>query len=95
VNVAFAGAALCHPGLAEARRASHERVRALLLMILAEARARNELDPDVVDADVVDDFIVVAEGTTLLALVDERHPGGCTGRLQRIAQRFVERLGRC
>lgn len=91
VNVAFAGAALSNPLLAQARRFSHERIRGLLLNILREARLRNELRSDVVDEDVVDDFIVTVEGTTLLTLVDGRHDAR-TDRLQRIADSFVAGL---
>jgi AcrR family transcriptional regulator len=93
VNVAFAGAALSNPRLAEARRGAHERIRSLLLTCLTEARERGELRPGVVDEDVVDDFIVVVEGGTLLTLVDgpaDERAG--TARLQRIATAFVEQL---
>jgi AcrR family transcriptional regulator len=92
VNVAFAGAALSNPRLVAARRGCHERVRSLLQACLAEARDRGELRPDVVDDDVLDDFIVVVEGGTLLTLVDGRHDGDHVARLERIAARFVERL---
>jgi AcrR family transcriptional regulator len=92
VNVAFAGAALSNPRLAEARRGAHERIRALLLTCLAEARERGELRPDVEDQDVVDDFVVVVEGGTLLALVDGRDDGDTTARLERIATTVVGNL---
>jgi AcrR family transcriptional regulator len=93
VNVAFAGAALSNPRLAEARRSCHERIRSLLLTCLTEARSRGELRAGVVDEDVVDDFIVVVEGGTLLTLVDHRtdEPAG-TARLNRIATSFVAHL---
>jgi hypothetical protein len=92
VNVAFAGAALSNPRLAEARRRSHERIRSLLLTCLAEARDRGELRPGVVDEDVVDDFVVVVEGGTLLTLVNVRGEPGAATRLTRIATSFVDGL---
>lgn len=93
VNVAFAGAALSNPRLAEARRRSHERIRGLLLTCLAEARERDELRPDVVDGDVVDDFVVLVEGSTLLTLVNapDDEPRRAE-RLERMAHSFVEQL---
>ena len=95
VNVAFAGAALSSPRLAEARRAAHERIRPLLLTCLREARERGELRPGVADEDVVDDFVVVVEGGTLLALVDVRSdPAANAARLRRIATSFVDSLRR-
>jgi AcrR family transcriptional regulator len=90
VNMAFAGAALSNPCLAKARRGSAGQIRALLRMVLAEARSLDELRHDIIDEDVVDDFIVVTEGSTLLTLADD-HECRCV-RLQRIATGFVERL---
>lgn len=91
VNVAFAGAALSHPGLAQARRASHARIRELLLVTLSEAHARDELRPDIGDEDVVDDFIVLVEGAALLTLVDGQDDER-VARLSRMADAFVDRL---
>jgi AcrR family transcriptional regulator len=92
VNVAFAGAALSSPGLAQARCSAHERIRALLRTCLAEAHAGGELRSGVTDDEVLDDFIVLVEGATLLTLVDGRHEDGRAARLQRMAGAFVERL---
>ncbi|WP_088284229.1 TetR/AcrR family transcriptional regulator [Kineosporia sp. A_224] len=92
VNVAFAGAALSNPLIAQARQSSHARIRGLLLGILAEARALGELRPDVVDDEVLDGFVVAVEGSTLLTLVDGRHDDGRVERLHRIADAFVDDL---
>ena len=92
VNLAFAAAALSHPHLAQARRSSHERIRALLGATLREARERGELRDGVVDEDVVDDVVVTVEGATLLTLVDGRYDDDRVRRLERIADEFVAGL---
>lgn len=97
VNVAFAGAALSHPRLAESRRASHVRIRELLRVCLREARELGELDDGVADDEALDDFIILVEGSTLLSLVDGWHDadrGHDADRLRRLAATFVDRLRR-
>ncbi|MFC7529520.1 TetR/AcrR family transcriptional regulator [Actinoplanes sp. GCM10030250] len=92
VNVAFAGAALSHPRLAESRRRSHQEIRLHLRNCLREARELNELRPGVDDEAVIDDFIILVEGSTLLSLVDGWAEEGRAERLSRLATQFVEQL---
>ncbi|WP_033340230.1 TetR/AcrR family transcriptional regulator [Catenuloplanes japonicus] len=94
VNVAFAGAALSHPRLAASRRASHLDIRELLRVCLREARERDEIADGTDDDAVIDDFIILVEGSALLSLVDGWAEEGRAGRLARIATDFVERLRR-
>jgi AcrR family transcriptional regulator len=94
VTVAFAGAALSHPRLAEARRRSHHDIRRQLYGCLAEARELNELRDTVSDSDVVDEFIVIVEGSGLFGLLDGPPDSDMNRRLTRIATTFVERLRR-
>ncbi|WP_327188349.1 TetR/AcrR family transcriptional regulator [Streptomyces xinghaiensis] len=93
VNVAFAGAALSSPRLAAARRDSHREIRELLRVCLREAREGGELRPGVEDDDVIDDFIIFVEGSTLLSLVDGWAEEGRGERLSRLATAFVGQLG--
>ncbi|MEV6347001.1 TetR/AcrR family transcriptional regulator [Actinoplanes sp. NPDC051851] len=92
VNVAFAGAALSHPRLAASRRQSHREIREHLQTCLREARDLHELRPDVEDASVIDDFIILVEGSTLLSLVDGWAEEGRAERLARRADNFVNQL---
>ena len=92
VNVAFAGAALSNPRLAESRRAAHQRIRPLLQVCLREARELGELRADVADEAVLDDFIILVEGSTLLSLVDGWAEEGRAERLDRLAAAFVDQL---
>ncbi|WFE29621.1 TetR/AcrR family transcriptional regulator [Solwaraspora sp. WMMD791] len=92
VNVAFAGAALSHPRLAAARREAHQRIRPLLQVCLREARDRGELRAGVADDEVLDDFIILVEGSTLLSLVDGLPEEGRADRLDRVATAFVDQL---
>jgi AcrR family transcriptional regulator len=92
VNVAFAGAALSHPRLAASRRASHLGIRELLRVCMREARELGEV-ASTVDADaVIDDFLILVEGSALLSLVDGWAEEGRADRLARIATSFVGRL---
>ncbi|MBQ0986489.1 TetR/AcrR family transcriptional regulator [Streptomyces sp. F63] len=93
VNVAFAGAALSSPRLAAARRDSHRVIRELLRVCLREAREGGELRPGVGEEDVIDDFIIFVEGSTLLSLVDGWAEEGRGARLSRLATAFVGQLG--
>jgi AcrR family transcriptional regulator len=92
VNVAFAGAALSHPRLAESRRASHLRIRDHLRVCMREAREAGELRSGVADDEVIDDFIILVEGSTLLSLVDGWAEEGRSERLARLAAAFVDQL---
>ncbi|WP_430781128.1 TetR family transcriptional regulator C-terminal domain-containing protein [Actinoplanes sp. G11-F43] len=92
VNVAFAGAALSHPRLAESRRDSHRSIRDHLLNCLREARELGELRPGVDDDIVIDDFIILVEGSTLLSLVDGWALEGRAERLSRLADQFTDQL---
>lgn len=92
VNVAFAGAALSHPLLAESRRESHRAIRVHLMNCLREARRLHELRPGVADEAVIDDFIILVEGSTLLSLVDGWAEEGRAERLTRLADGFVNQL---
>ncbi|MDR7281125.1 TetR/AcrR family transcriptional regulator [Catenuloplanes atrovinosus] len=92
VNVAFAGAALSHPRLAASRRESHVGIRELLRVCMREARELDELGAGVVDEAVIDDFIILVEGSALLSLVDGWAEEGRAERLARIATAFVDRL---
>ncbi|MFI5938007.1 TetR/AcrR family transcriptional regulator [Actinoplanes sp. NPDC051494] len=92
VNVAFAGAALSHPRLAASRRDSHLRIREILRVCLREARDLAELRGGVDDDEVIDDFIILVEGTTLLSLVDGWAEEGRGERLNRLATAFVDQL---
>jgi AcrR family transcriptional regulator len=92
VNVAFAGAALSHPLLAESRRESHRAIRVHLMNCLREARQLDELRPGVADEAVIDDFIILVEGSTLLSLVDGWAEEGRAERLTRLADGFVSQL---
>ncbi|GAB7043483.1 MULTISPECIES: TetR/AcrR family transcriptional regulator [Catenuloplanes] len=94
VNVAFAGAALSHPRLAASRRESHLGIRELLRVCMREARERGELRAGVDDDAVIDDFIILVEGSALLSLVDGWAEEGRSERLTRIAATFVDRLRR-
>ncbi|GIF15180.1 TetR/AcrR family transcriptional regulator [Actinoplanes teichomyceticus] len=94
VNVAFAGAALSHPRLAESRRRSHRAIRGHLHNCLREARERDELRTGVTDEAVIDDFIILVEGSTLLSLVDGWAEEGRAERLTRLADDFVSQLRR-
>ncbi|GIF05352.1 TetR/AcrR family transcriptional regulator [Actinoplanes siamensis] len=94
VNVAFAGAALSHPRLAESRRESHRAIRAHLRTCLREARELRELRDGVADEAVIDDFIILVEGSTLLGLVDGWAEEGRAERLTRLADNFVNQLGK-
>lgn len=89
VSTAFAGAALSHPRLAEARRAAHRNIREHLRTCLREARDLGELRPGVSDEDTIDEFIVLVEGSTLLTLVEGRGEG-----LSRLAAAFLDQLRR-
>jgi AcrR family transcriptional regulator len=89
VSTAFAGAALSHPRLAEARRAAHRRIREHLEARLREARELGELRPGVSDEEAIDDFFVLVEGSTLLSLVEGRGE-----RLSRLAATFLDQLRR-
>ncbi|WIM96855.1 TetR/AcrR family transcriptional regulator [Actinoplanes oblitus] len=92
VNVAFAGAALSHPLLAESRRESHRLIREHLRTCLREARERDELRAGVADEAVIDDFIILVEGSSLLSLVDGWAEEGRAERLTRLADNFVAQL---
>ncbi|GAA2694374.1 TetR/AcrR family transcriptional regulator [Actinoplanes palleronii] len=92
VNVAFAGAALSHPLLAESRRASHRAIRVHLRTCLREARELDELRVGVTDEAVIDDFIILVEGSSLLSLVDGWAEEGRAERLTRLADDFVSQL---
>lgn len=92
VNVAFAGAALSHPLLAESRRESHRAIRVHLMNCLREARELCELRPGVADEAVIDDFIILVEGSSLLSLVDGWAEEGRAERLTRLADAFVDQL---
>ncbi|GLW32044.1 TetR/AcrR family transcriptional regulator [Actinoplanes regularis] len=92
VNVAFAGAALSHPLLAESRRESHRAIRVHLRNCLREARELGEVRPGVADEAVIDDFIILVEGSTLLSLVDGWAEEGRAERLTRLADGFVNQL---
>ncbi|WP_436524512.1 TetR/AcrR family transcriptional regulator [Actinoplanes sp. HUAS TT8] len=92
VNVAFAGAALSHPLLAESRRESHRAIRVHLMNCLREARELAELRPAVADDAVIDDFIILVEGSSLLSLVDGWAEEGRAERLTRLADSFVGQL---
>ncbi|MEV6638348.1 TetR/AcrR family transcriptional regulator [Actinoplanes sp. NPDC051470] len=92
VNVAFAGAALSHPLLAESRRESHRVIRGHLHTCLREARDLDELRVGVADEAVIDDFIILVEGSTLLSLVDGWAEEGRAERLTRLADDFVNQL---
>jgi AcrR family transcriptional regulator len=92
VNVAFAGAALSHRRLAESRRESHREIREHLRTCLREARELGELRPGVTDDAVIDDFIILVEGSTLLSLVDGWAEEGRAERLTRLADSFVTQL---
>ncbi|BEL10250.1 hypothetical protein Q0Z83_084410 [Actinoplanes sichuanensis] len=92
VNVAFAGAALSHPRLAESRRDSHRAIRVHLINCLREARELGELRAGVDDEAVIDDFIILVEGSTLLSLVDGWAEEGRADRLSRLANQFVDQL---
>ncbi|BCJ43964.1 HTH-type transcriptional regulator PksA [Actinoplanes ianthinogenes] len=94
VNVAFAGAALSHPLLAESRRESHRLIREHLRTCLREARERDEVRPGVADEAVIDDFIILVEGSTLLSLVDGWAEEGRAERLTRLADNFVNQLAK-
>lgn len=94
VNVAFAGAALSHPLLAESRRESHRAIRVHLMNCLREAREIDELRAGVRDDAVIDDFIILVEGSTLLSLVDGWAEEGRAERLTRLADAFVNQLKR-
>lgn len=94
VNVAFAGAALSHPRLAESRRLSHQEIRGHLRNCLREAREMDELKHGVDDEAVIDDFIILVEGSTLLSLVDGWAEEGRAERLSRLATAFVDQLRR-
>jgi AcrR family transcriptional regulator len=94
VNVAFAGAALSHPRLAESRRESHRTIREHLHTCLREARQLDELRAGVADEAVIDDFIILVEGSTLLSLVDGWAEEGRAERLTRLADDFVNQLRR-
>lgn len=94
VNVAFAGAALSHPRLAESRRQSHRDIRVHLRNCLREAREMDELRPGVDAEAVIDDFIILVEGSTLLSLVDGWAEEGRAERLFRLATTFVDQLRR-
>jgi AcrR family transcriptional regulator len=94
VNVAFAGAALSHPLLAESRRESHRAIRVHLRTCLREARDLDELRPGVADEAVIDDFIILVEGSSLLSLVDGWAEEGRAERLTRLADSFVNQLRR-
>ncbi|MBO3740751.1 TetR/AcrR family transcriptional regulator [Actinoplanes flavus] len=92
VNVAFAGAALSHPRLAESRRTSHREIRGHLRTCLREARELGELRAGVDDEAVIDDFIILVEGSTLLSLVDGWAEEGRAERLSRLATSFTDQL---
>jgi AcrR family transcriptional regulator len=92
VNVAFAGAALSHPRLARSRRDSHQAIRVHLRNCLREARDLGELRGGVDDDAVIDDFIILVEGSTLLSLVDGWAEEGRAERLSRLANQFVDQL---
>ncbi|MFI1995848.1 TetR/AcrR family transcriptional regulator [Actinoplanes sp. NPDC020271] len=92
VNVAFAGAALSHPLLAESRRESHRAIRVHLRTCLREARELHELRAGVADEAVIDDFIILVEGSSLLSLVDGWAEEGRAERLTRLAGNFVDQL---
>ncbi|GLY05922.1 hypothetical protein Acsp01_63010 [Actinoplanes sp. NBRC 101535] len=94
VNVAFAGAALSHPRLAESRRDSHRAIRVHLITCLHEARELGELRAGVDDDAVIDDFIILVEGSSLLSLVDGWAEEGRAERLSRLAGQFVDQLRR-
>jgi AcrR family transcriptional regulator len=94
VNVAFAGAALSHPLLAESRRESHRAIRVHLRTCLREARGLHELRTGVEDEAVIDDFIILVEGSSLLSLVDGWAEEGRAERLTRLADSFVDQLRR-
>ncbi|GAA4596430.1 AcrR family transcriptional regulator [Actinoplanes octamycinicus] len=92
VNVAFAGAALSHPRLAGSRRESHRVIREHLRTCLREARERDEVRAGVADEAVIDDFIILVEGSSLLSLVDGWAEEGRAERLTRLADNFVDQL---
>jgi AcrR family transcriptional regulator len=94
LNVAFAGMALSRPMLTEVRRRSHREMRRLLYICLAEARDLNELRDDVVDENVVDEFIVLVEGSAMFGLIDGPADADSGRRLGRLADAFVARLAR-
>jgi AcrR family transcriptional regulator len=87
VSTAFAGAALSHPRLAEARRAARRGIREHLRVCLREARELGELRPGASDEDIIDEFIVLVEGCTMLSLVEGRGQ-----RLSRLAAAFLDQL---
>ena len=92
VNVAFAGAALSNPRLAESRRVAHQQIRPLLQVCLHEARELGEIRAGVSDEAVLDDFIILVEGSTLLSLVDGWAEEGRAERLDRLATTFLDQL---
>lgn len=94
VTVAFASAALSQPALADGRRRSHHDIRRLLYGCLAEARDLGELRDDLTDSDVVDEFIVIVEGSGLFGLLTVQPDDNMSRRLNRLADAFVERLRR-
>ena len=60
---------------------------------MREARERDELRAGVDDDAVIDDFIILVEGSTLLSLVDGWAEEGRADRLTRLADNFVNQLG--
>jgi AcrR family transcriptional regulator len=94
LNVAFAGLALSRPMLTAVRRSSHREMRRLLYMCLNEARELDELRAGVVDDDVVDEFMVLVEGSAMFGLIDGPDDDDAGRRLGRLADAFVARLAR-
>jgi AcrR family transcriptional regulator len=94
LNVAFAGLALSRPLLTEARRHSHATMRRLLHICLAEARELDELRDGVRDEDVIDEFIVLVEGSAMFGLIDGPADADTGRRLERLADAFIARLAR-
>lgn len=90
VSVAFAAASLSHAGIAQARTDSHRKVREVLRVCLAEARAAGELAEHVEEERVMDEFVVLVEGSWLLDASGAADDAEATAR--DLAAAFVARL---